>query len=142
MIESFHGEYRWLSNFHPSAVRMAGLVFPTVENAYQASKCADVRQFADFVNITPGKAKRLGNKVDKAYGWNAKKVAVMRFLLEQKFATGTELSEKLIETDREIIVEGNNWGDTFWGVCDGEGDNRLGEMIMDLRYALIVSNYG
>ena len=38
MIRSFTGEYRFLSNFFPSPVEFEGLVFPTVEHAFQAAK--------------------------------------------------------------------------------------------------------
>lgn len=44
------------------------------------------------------------------------------------------------------IVEHNTWNDTFWGVCNGTGENHLGEILMDLRdyynpfYCLVVGS--
>lgn len=32
-------EYEWLSNMYPCEVVMYGFIYPSVENAYQASKC-------------------------------------------------------------------------------------------------------
>lgn len=31
------------------------------------------------------------------------------------------------------IIEVNNWGDTYWGVCNGIGDNHLGKILMKIR---------
>jgi hypothetical protein len=39
---SFHNEYRFLSNFYPAEVSFEGLVFPTVEHAYVAAKTTDI----------------------------------------------------------------------------------------------------
>ena len=33
------------------------------------------------------------------------------------------------------IVEENTWGDTFWGVCKGVGENHLGKLLMEIRDA-------
>jgi hypothetical protein len=35
-----------------------------------------------------------------------------------------------------ILIEGNTWGDTFWGVCNGVGENNLGKTLMNVREIL------
>lgn len=32
-----------------------------------------------------------------------------------------------------MLIEGNDWGDTFWGMVDGEGENNLGKILMRVR---------
>lgn len=63
-IELFTDRYRFLSNFYWSPIARDGLVYPTVEHAYQAAKCL-LR--ADRVKISelakPGAAKRMGRTV-------------------------------------------------------------------------------
>jgi predicted NAD-dependent protein-ADP-ribosyltransferase YbiA (DUF1768 family) len=54
-------------------------------------------------------------------------------ILQAKFAQHPDLVAKLIATEDEEIVEGNTWNDKFWGVCDGEGMNHLGIMLMAIR---------
>lgn len=130
-IESFSGEHRWLSNFWPAEVEYEGITFPSVENAYQAAKSEYGRE--EFINISAGQAKRLGRNSEVREDWEDIKVSVMRDLLSQKFRTGSDLADKLSLTGNVNIVEGNTWGDTFWGVCDGTGDNNLGNLIMDVR---------
>ena len=50
--------------------------------------------------------------------------------------TDPALAAKLLATGEATLVEGNHWGDTFWGVCDGEGRNQLGEILMTVREEL------
>jgi predicted NAD-dependent protein-ADP-ribosyltransferase YbiA (DUF1768 family) len=59
----------------------------------------------------------------------------METLLRQKFAH-PELRAKLKETNDAELVEGNWWGDRFWGVCRGEGENHLGKLLMKIRAEL------
>jgi hypothetical protein len=82
---------------------------------------------------TPGDAKRLGRHIDIRADWDDVKLEVMAFLLVQKFRKGTLLASMLEATGDAYLMEGNHWGDTFWGVCDGEGNNYLGELLMLIR---------
>lgn len=36
-------------------------------------------------------------------------------------------------TRDRMLIEGNDWGDTFWGMVDGEGENNLGKILMRVR---------
>ena len=44
-----------------------------------------------------------------------------------------DLRKLLLATCTEELVEGNNWGDKFWVVCDGQGRNELGKILMKVR---------
>jgi predicted NAD-dependent protein-ADP-ribosyltransferase YbiA (DUF1768 family) len=57
----------------------------------------------------------------------------MRELLRQKFAKPSILADRLIDTGNCQLIEGNYWGDTFWGVCKGKGENWLGKLLMEIR---------
>ena len=133
MINHFDGEYGWLSNFYPHPVRYEGMQYPTVENAFQAAKTAK-RDF--FKTCTPGQAKRRGRTVPLRADWEDIKLEVMHGLLVQKFWVKTPLAKKLLETGTQELVEGNTWGDTFWGICEGKGKNNLGKLLMKVRSSL------
>lgn len=143
VIDRFTGDFDFLSNFSPSEVELNGVKFPTVEHAYQAAKCS---QIADFNAIrscsTPGKAKRVGKLVKLRHDWEEVKVQTMAALLVQKFTRGSELAKKLEETETAVLVEGNTWNDTFWGVCGGFGMNVLGKLLMEIRDSLQFPNKG
>ena len=53
-------------------------------------------------------------------------------LVLQKFARSS-LRSKLLDTDQRLLVEGNVWGDTYWGVCNNIGQNNLGKILMHVR---------
>ena len=57
----------------------------------------------------------------------------MRQILAKKFTPTNELGQRLIATGDAELIEGNTWGDTIWGVCDGKGDNMLGKILMERR---------
>jgi len=123
-ISEFQGEYRWLSNFWPCTVMLGNLEFKSVEFAYVAAKSndLDVRREVQLLS-TPGEAKRFGRTIKLRPDWEEVKIEVMYKLLQQKFAPGTLLAFKLVSTGNANLVEGNKWGDVFWGVCKGKGQN-------------------
>lgn len=133
-ITSFSGEYRFLSNFWPSVVTDEEYRYPTVEHAYQAAKTTSASHRRDIAWApTAGVAKRLGRRVPIRPDWEDVKIDVMRGLLRQKFAEPT-LRAKLLATGTALLVEGNTWGDRFWGQCPvGVGENWLGRLLMEIR---------
>ena len=60
----------------------------------------------------------------------------MAYVLHLKFRQHPELGNLLIATGDAELIEGNIWRDTYWGVCNGVGKNRLGELLMQLRNEL------
>ena len=134
-IDKFDGEYRWLSNFYPCYVSWEGLLFPTVEHAYQAAKSSDLEVWKYFQGVDAKQAKRKGKTTKIRPDWDASKLAVMEHLLRQKFSQN-DFKQRLIETGDAELIEGNWWGDTFWGVCKGVGENHLGKLLMQIRAEL------
>ena len=115
MITSFKDDYEFLSNFYPCKITIAGYTFPSVENAYQAMKCANLSDYGQFVNIGPAEAKKLGRKVQLRSDWEQIKYNVMRQLLDLKFQDKV-LLKMLQDTAPESIIEGNYWHDNYWGM--------------------------
>lgn len=137
MIDSFTGEYRYLSNFYPSKVTYDEVEYPTVEHAFQAAKTLDPEERETVLQCsTAGKAKRAGRKVTKREDWDLVRVGIMAALVSQKFSTDEDLARRLYLTGNELLVEGNDWGDVFWGAVDGEGWNWLGRILMGVRVML------
>ena len=132
MIKEFSGEYRWLSNFFPCLIIMGDLTYPSVENAYQAAKYP-VKDRLVFTTCSPAKAKRLGSSIKVPHGWEDNKISLMRRLNKQKYQHGNYLRVMLVNTGEQELIEGNTWDDTFWGECDGVGENNLGKILMEIR---------
>ena len=126
-------EHRFLSNFYPCTITFMDITYPSVEHAFQASKTLDMEIREKIAKApTPGKAKKMGRKVKLRFDWEDVKEVFMFLLLQKKFAI-PKLQRKLLATGDAELVEGNNWGDTYWGVCKGIGKNRLGELLMRVR---------
>src|SRR3990167_5099554 len=130
MIDSFTGEYRFLSIFWPAHVVYQGWIFPTVEHAYQAAKSNDPAVWARMANVVkPGEAKRYGREIIIRKDWDAVKIHIMTDLVRQKFSH-PGLRHLLLKTGDQELIEGNHWNDRFWGVCRGGGRNELGKILM------------
>ena len=138
MINSFENKYEFLSNFYPSPIEIDGIMYPTVEHAFQASKTWNVTERLQIADLaTPGAAKRAGRQVHLRLDWEDVKFSVMKRCLDKKFQI-PELKEKLLSTEKEYLEEGNTWHDQCWGVCycdkcGGLGLNHLGHMLMQIR---------
>ena len=132
-IDSFRGEYAFLSNFYEHPFEYEGAVYPTSEHAFQAmkTKVPVEREFIRTASTTSA-AKKLGRMCTLRKEWNASRGRYMRAVLWEKFRD-PELRKKLLATGDAYLEEGNTWGDTYWGVCKGVGSNILGKLLMDIR---------
>lgn len=142
MISSFDGMFHFLSNFSPSDVKLDGRTYPTVEHGFQAAKTKDDAERGKIRNAaTPGEAKRLGRKATLRKDWESVKVKVMEDLLIQKFED-PHRKQWLLETGTQVLIEGNDWHDNFWGDCTCDrcknitGKNNLGMLLMKIRERL------
>jgi N-glycosidase YbiA len=133
MINGFIGGHRFLSNFWPVEIHLGGIIFPTLEHAYQACKTLDPAERRMIASLaTPGQAKRAGKKLTMAPDFDNCKLIIMKKLLHVKF-TEPRLQELLLATGDQEIIEDNYWGDTFWGTCNGVGSNHLGKLLVQVR---------
>ena len=136
-IGGFVGEYRWLSNFFMCRVEWEGRTYTSSEAAYQSGKYPPAERDV-FVTLDPDPAKKLSRS--KPYDtavWEARKERTMREVVTAKFKQNRELADKLIATGDRVLEETNWWGDKIWGVYQGEGENKLGKLMMDVRRQLV-----
>lgn len=136
-IDGFFGPYRFLSNFWLAPVVLYDITYPSVEHAYQAAKSTDPQYQVRIREApTPREAKKLGLQAPLRPDWESVKIDFMRYLVWNKFSSHEHLKEKLLATGDAELIEGNNWGDVFWGVCKGQGHNWLGRILMETRERL------
>lgn len=140
-INQFKGEYRFLSNFYPVEI-LLDLIYPSVEAAYMAAKSdsSEWKALCADTNNTPGQIKWASRGITLVDGWETYKLLVMEECLRQKFKK-PYFKELLLKTYPKELEEGNNWGDTFWGVSlkTGQGENNLGKLLMKIRQELVDS---
>jgi ribA/ribD-fused uncharacterized protein len=123
------GDHPFLSNFYEHTGW-------TVEHHYQAAKTADPDWAAKILRApAPAEAKKLGRLCPALANWDLHRVPVMRGLLRLKFQIPA-MGDALVMTGDAELIEGNWWGDTFWGKVDGIGENWLGRLLMETRSLL------
>lgn len=136
VIDKFDGEYQFLSNFYDCEVPYKGLVYRNSESAFQAQKCTLEEDKIPFTNVYAGTAKKMGRKVNLRNDWEKVKLSEMKNIVRSKFTNNEDLRNKLVSTGNAQLIEGNYWHDTFWGVCNGKGENHLGKILMEIREEL------
>ena len=109
--------------------------YPSVEHAFQAAKTFDLRKRDAMIHGTAAQAKRLGRSLRLRPDWEKIKEDVMLDLLRQKYRV-EPFRSLLLRTGSAELIEGNRHGNTYWGVCEGVGKNRLGYLTMQVRSEL------
>lgn len=135
-IDSFRGDYYFLSNFYESPVTYNGITYLNNEAAFQAQKCISDTDKLQFSKLNAAEAKKLGRKVSLRADWEDVKIKYMKEIVSAKFEQHPELQEKLLQTADVYLEEGNTWGDKIWGTVNGKGANNLGCILMEVREKL------
>jgi ribA/ribD-fused uncharacterized protein len=152
--DSAESKHKFMSNFYPcnvtlpkeeielasgEIVRLPAIDFKSTEQAYMAWKTIDYKTRKKIAEMTPGDAKKFSHQDDfpiRPDYSNEGRLEAMRIVVEQKFSDrNPELRQRLLDTKNAALAEGNNWGDTFFGLdlTTGEGENHLGKILMYVR---------
>lgn len=142
-IDRFAGKYLWLSNFYMRAVTYNEVRFASNEHGFQANKFTHLPAVFDLVrrSTRPADAKNVARRYKSHIlpEWYAgRRIDVMRGLLWQKYSV-PYLADLLVETYPHELIEGNTWGDVYWGQCPiGNGENMHGILSMEVRYQIML----
>jgi ribA/ribD-fused uncharacterized protein len=131
VITEFRGPYWFLSSFSACPVLFQAhcmnrpVTWPSAEHAFQADKAKN----EDTARIiwhagNAREAKRFGRSLELRPGWEASKKITMMTVQFSKFTQNHDLGDRLVRTGDEPLVEGNDWGDDYWGAC-APGRGRL-----------------
>lgn len=155
MIDFFVGDHEWLHNGSAAAIRMGGLIFPTVHHAYLAAKTSDHRIKVQVAAVPyGGQLSSLGTRIVQQPGFMQPET--MMDILKIKFGltiqdlnilTQMKLAKKLIGTGGQTLEFGNHTCDLYWGKCHCSrhtidnalepvrctGENMLGKLLMRAR---------
>lgn len=141
MINGFTGPNIFLSNFYIYPILWKDVVLMSAEHAYQSEKPTDIIEREMIYNAsTPAHAKKLGGPKychSKRPDWDQIKNDIMLAVLDAKFSA-PDLRYRLLQTGKQELIEKNWWGDTYWGVCNGVGENWLGKLLMQVREGLTI----
>jgi predicted NAD-dependent protein-ADP-ribosyltransferase YbiA (DUF1768 family) len=136
--------YFEFTNFYEQPVDIQNIytgnieTWPAVECYFHAMKTDDPAVQARLRQMAPTQA--LTSRPNPPQGWDESlRFFVMRTALDAKFAPGTRLAAKLLDTKGRVLVEktcGRRSKEAVWGADDGFGQNHLGRMLMVVRDSL------
>jgi ribA/ribD-fused uncharacterized protein len=131
--------YGCFSNFSAHGFELDGSWWPTSEHYFQAQKFASTAYVETIRQArSPMIAARLGRARNQPLrpDWEQVKDDVMRRAVGRKFEAHEQLRTLLLATGDEEIVE-DAPSDYYWGCgADGSGENRLGQILMEVRELL------
>ena len=142
VIGFYPREFYCLDNFSSFMVNYNGLIYPTAEHAYQASKFMKpdnelVKQIQECFSAHEAQKIAQVNKDKQRSDWDEVKLSIMEELLRLKLDQNPYVKKKLLQTVGREIVE-DSPKDSYWGWGkERDGLNQLGKLWMKLREELI-----
>jgi ribA/ribD-fused uncharacterized protein len=137
--------YIYFSPYTAHAIELNGIVYPTVEHAYQCQRYLDSKIISEIVAArSPVKAWEISSKYKHLqipeFRKNEHKLMIMKKLMQLKLEQHEEVKKALLDTaDLQIVKHIVTYppGDGFWddGV-DGKGENHIGKIWMCIRNEL------
>ena len=145
-IRALTDEYAFLSNDFPAPLVFEGhdggaeRQYASVTHAYHALTMASPEDFAAIADApTAADARERARTTALREDWDEeRKLRLMRDLVFTKFSSDPQLMAQLISLQGCHIEHGNDWGDTYWGIVGGQGENHLGRILMHTRNLLTV----
>jgi len=136
-------QYGCFSNFSLHRFFLDGYQWPSVEHYFQAQKFFGI-PYRDVIRRAknPKEASVLGKtrKYKLRADWDQVKDELMYKAVKTKFKTHSDIRAILLGTIDEEIVENSPY-DYYWGCGqDGNGQNRLGKILMRVREELGQAN--
>lgn len=131
--------YGFFSNFSAHPIFIDNERWNTVEHYFQASKFDDKqikKKIQSFESPMKAAAEGRNKKNTLVENWELIKDTVMYKALKCKFIQHPKLMQELLSTRACILIE-HTTNDDYWGDGgDGQGQNQLGVLLMQLREEL------
>ena len=140
---------KWLSTFNKGLpFEYNGLVYPTVEHAFQAQKVTGTKQeeyqqlFTD-PNSEPSDAKKMGGKTyfkehnfKLRNDWDSNKLRLMEDITKEYYINNPDMLQKLKDTGNKQLIHSGFRIDSYWGMQKDGGQNHHGKILMKIREEL------
>ena len=131
-------EYGCFSNFSSHPVKLQGqdladerALFPGEEVRWDARRRRGSLAKSPMIAARMGRSRKRPLRKD----WESVKDSIMHGAVLAKFTQHADLREILLGTGNATIVE-HTEKDRYWGDGDGSGENRLGQILMQVREEL------
>ncbi|PHJ25812.1 fha domain-containing protein [Cystoisospora suis] len=130
-IDSFTGDFRFLSLDFPSTIFFQGRFFPSARHALLASRYPkSVDELSTIEDVKT--LKKVSKEKEEDPGWKRLRLKWLEQIQRDKFRRHADLREKLKNTGGRELVWLNS-GDSYFGQVGNRGQNHLGRILMEIR---------
>lgn len=143
IIQSFAGRWRSFDPFWPCEITVDGIRFPSAGHAlHGAAICASDKK-ADFYRNeiasipTQKQLRQYIRPLILRLDWPSIRRHVCLLIHLQKLARHEEFARALRASEHSEIKWVSNRADDFWGVYQSEGENILGQVLMEVRTRVV-----
>ncbi len=135
-IERFVGKYEYLSTFHTCQIKYHGYYYNNAYSVYQGQKLLDQSNhvavaYRKICAFDWKKAMQYRMKLQIRDDWSLVKESILKDIIIHKFRQNSVLAATLKHTQSEILYTTPD--DLFWGIFEGKGLNKLGNILMQVR---------
>ena len=132
-------QYYEFSNFHTAPIEIDGKIWYSTEAYFQAMKFPDNPNYQEIIRREKDTkiVKKLGSTINIKLrdDWENVKDQIMERAIDAKFTQHNNLKNLLLSTNNRLLIE-NNKNDNYWAIGNGNGLNKLGIMLCNLRERL------
>jgi ribA/ribD-fused uncharacterized protein len=132
--------YGAFSNLYRREIEFEGSVYPTAEHAYQAGKARKSEVRAWLMSApSPALLAMAAHGLyywDVSPGWSTLKFDRMKRILKVKYSQHEDMKILLLSTGTLRLVESatvDSPVNRLWGEVNGKGQNKLGQLLMEVR---------
>ena len=143
VINNFTGDFSFLNGFYETPVVYNFRTYRCSECAYYAQKTLDGEKRESFEKLKGESAYKLNKQLKVRVDWELLKETEMYNITWCKFTQNEDLKKLLLDTGEKFLIDVNTYGDEFWGISEGKGENLRGFILMNIRSRLrTVEKYG
>ena len=136
-ILGFKDKYEFLSNDFPCSIYIPwdDLTYTNVSTALIAQKIEDKGSKRKFARLNGVKARKKESSIPDNPEWDKNKDKLLFDILMAKFKS-SDLKKKLLDTKDKKLINVTTYPDPYYGIRDGYGQNKLGEILEKVRDAI------
>jgi predicted NAD-dependent protein-ADP-ribosyltransferase YbiA (DUF1768 family) len=136
-IIGFKDKYEFLSNDYPCQIYLEwdDLAYNNVTSALIAQKSEDKGTRRKFTRLNGMKARKKESSIPDNPEWDKNKDKLLFDILMAKFKS-SDLKKKLLDTKDKKLINVTTYPDPYYGIRDGYGQNKLGQILEKVREAI------
>ena len=137
VIDCFKGRYEFLDVFYPVIISYDGMEYRSVAAAYHAQRTRDEPTRLRLSHTAvPRVVRAIAKKLEDPPHWNDIRYGIMQRMLRCKFGNRHPDLQARLASTLDTPIRYTETQDSFFGYCNGEGENAMGILLTDARFSI------